>query len=225
MSGVNGGIKAALRAHLEAFAASARESVASDSIAAAGSTFTASSALFSGFRVGDSIATSGFAQAANNGSFLVVGASASTLTVDRVLVDEEAGAAVIIEARWCPPGRIAWPNEPFDPNAEEDPLAGAFWLRTTFLPGRPTTVSLGAGGMNRQVGAYQIDCFHPKHEGDAAADAMADAIASHFLRGMVLEHGGVKVMITESGSEPARDEPAWYRAPVRIGYQATTLNE
>ncbi|MCB2186285.1 MAG: DUF4128 domain-containing protein [Deltaproteobacteria bacterium] len=233
MSGVNGAIGAALRAHLEAFAASARESVASAGISAASQTFTAASAIFSDFRQGDSIIVTGFASPANNGDFIVTAATATSLTVAGDLTTEGAGATVIIEARQVPEGRIAWENEGFDPNSEEDPyLAGTLWLRPTLLPGWPTQATMGDAGFNRQVGLYQVSLFWPKYEGTTAAQALADALASWFKRGTTLTNGTTSVHVTAAGSEAAgfgtvteeQQMAAWHHVPIRIGYQAMTMN-
>jgi len=51
---------------------------------------------FGAFKIGDWITTSGFAESANNGTFLVTAASAASLTVAGTLADEAAGASVSV---------------------------------------------------------------------------------------------------------------------------------
>tara|TARA_R110000765_G_scaffold172240_3_gene277063 strand:- start:226 stop:639 length:414 start_codon:yes stop_codon:yes gene_type:complete len=75
---------------------------------------------------------------------------------------------------------IAWSNQQFTPPDN------AGWFRVNVLPGGAFRASLGGSVQRfRNTGLLVVDCFQPKSDTDAAAIAMADAVAGWF-RGVSL---------------------------------------
>lgn len=134
------------------------------------------------------------------------------------------GTAVVITAATSRWSRI---NEPFDPMDTNDAMAGEYWVRSDVFPGRPTPLTVGAGGgMNQHSGFFLVDLFFPLGTAVSRRGAlvMADALASWFLAGSTLTSDGVSILVSASASQQFREEPGWYRTEVRVDYLGYAVN-
>jgi hypothetical protein len=117
------------------------------------------------------------------------------------------------------PVPIAWPFKDFTPPSDGP------WLRPTFLPAQPASTAVGEGADNRFVGFVQIDVFYPAGAGLKRPLVIADAVAAHFKRGLVLDAAGFLVSVDRPPfvMSTSRDG-AQTMTPVRVYYTADAPN-
>ena len=114
---------------------------------------------------------------------------------------------------------IAWENTSFVP------AVGSPWLKAAILPGETRQADMGPdGGRNLNRGIYQVSVFYPAGQGSGAARDAADAVISHFRRGLAIVSGTVAVRIRRSWRGPAASEADWFQIPVSIAWFAYTAN-
>lgn len=118
--------------------------------------------------------------------------------------------------------RIAMPNVQFP----AEPIAkDAKWLRATFLPAEPETLSVSFDTVNRQYGLFQIDVFYGMGGGEIAPGRIASDIIAYFKRGTELVRDGftVKILKTPYRWSIVKDDP-WTMIPVRIPWTCFAPN-
>tara|TARA_R100000951_G_C2598477_1_gene167399 strand:- start:64 stop:471 length:408 start_codon:yes stop_codon:yes gene_type:complete len=108
---------------------------------------------------------------------------------------------------------IAWPNVPYEPEANET------YLRPTFLPTETLQSSLGATGKDFTVGIYQVDVFTVAGTGRTA---ITDSIADHFKRGTNLTYNGQTLRVQSVSISPAVIDGSWQQVPVSISFYTYT---
>lgn len=95
------------------------------------------------------------------------------------------------------------------------------YIRTTLLPARTTTATLGPSGIDRWYGLYQVDIFFPTNDGTDGPDYAADQIISNFAAGTILTGDGVQLRIAQtSWREAGTESTMWYQVPVMVEYEA-----
>ncbi len=105
-------------------------------------------------------------------------------------------------------------------NVSYVPVQGTPYQRVTLLPAAPDNSVLGCA-YRREVGILQVSLFYPINTGSIAAQARAEAVRSHFPRGLTLSNGGTNVLVTHTPSKAvAMQEGDRYVVPVSIRYQA-----
>lgn len=105
-------------------------------------------------------------------------------------------------------------------NVAFTPVEGTPYQRVRILPAQPENPTLG-DGYYREVGFFEIILFYPLNKGRGAAQAKAEAIKSHFYRGLSMTEGGlvVKVMRTPIIGSAIQDDKN-YVLPISINYFA-----
>lgn len=113
---------------------------------------------------------------------------------------------------------VAWPNMPFTPTP------GRPYFKANLLPGEPLQAGVGESAMNRQSGVFQVTVFVPAGTGTKDIRSMCTALETHFKRGTVLTHNGVKVTIWKAYRGPQLQEANWLQCPVTIRFRTLTEN-
>lgn len=97
---------------------------------------------------------------------------------------------------------------------------GTAWCRSTLMPGEPTALSVGLGGLNEHQGLYQVDVFTPQDDGTAEAGLVAAAVQEQFPRGLILNSGGIQIHVRMAWQQPAYQVEDWYALPVVVRWVA-----
>lgn len=99
------------------------------------------------------------------------------------------------------------------------PTDGSAYQEAVLLPANPI-VPMGDMTYLEQ-GVFQVTVLYPLGEGTADAEERAEAIRSHFHRGLTLTVGGVSTIITSvpTVAKGFPDDGQW-RVPVSIRWQA-----
>lgn len=111
---------------------------------------------------------------------------------------------------------VAWENKSYKP------IDGVLYLRPSTLFGDTVQASLGASGMDENMGVYQVDVFAMAGNGKAIANTMADNVATRFARGTSLVYNTRTVRIISARRQAARIADGWYMIPVEIVYKSFT---
>lgn len=115
-----------------------------------------------------------------------------------------------------PPDRIAWPNVPYRPLAEET------YLQVALAVSEPRQADLGTTGRNIQRGLYTVSIVSPSGIGLGASLQLADALCALFPRGLDLPATGFAVTILRAWAAPSFPRDSWYVTPVAITWEAFT---
>lgn len=95
------------------------------------------------------------------------------------------------------------------------------YCRTTLIPARTDTVTLGNNGHDRWYGLYQIDLFFPTNDGVDGSNYAADQIINNFPAGTLITDSGITVRMSQTPWREAGFESSqWYIVPVVIAYEA-----
>lgn len=105
-------------------------------------------------------------------------------------------------------------------NVLYQPVEGVPYVRATLLPAETLQISLGAAGVDRSQGLYQIDVVFAS--GDSAVFSMPDTVADGFKRGTDLTYNGTTVSIRSVSVDTGRQEEGFFIVPVIARYYATT---
>lgn len=107
---------------------------------------------------------------------------------------------------------VAWENTKFEPKEGEG------YLRAFMLPAEPEQATIGASGLDRVAGIYQIDVCEPKDGGNGALLRKVDAILAQFARGTSVTSNGVTLTIQRSWPGPAIARDSFYVIPVSVSW-------
>lgn len=108
----------------------------------------------------------------------------------------------------------AWESVPFTP------VTGTPYQQVNLLVNESQNPTIG-GSMYRQMGIFQVTLSYPPGTGAKAAASRAEAVRSHFPRGLGLSSGGTNVLIDRTPSiAPAIIDGDRYRIPVSIYFSA-----
>lgn len=101
---------------------------------------------------------------------------------------------------------------------------GVAFQEITLIPAGvedPVFGTPGGAGLKREVGLMQIKLHYPEAEGSGAATARAEAVRSHYPRGLTLTQGNVRLMIVRSPTiGPGRPDGGFWALPVSVYYSA-----
>lgn len=100
-----------------------------------------------------------------------------------------------------------------------------YYMRTTLLPSRTETASIGETGFDRFFGLYQVDLFYPIDESPDAANTMVDKIIAGFPKKTILTSGGVNVRIVNYWRGPQQESDQKYQVPAIIQWEMYTLRQ
>lgn len=115
---------------------------------------------------------------------------------------------------YTPAQSIAWENVPFTP------AVGVTYLKPALIPGEPFQAELGADGLNRHTGIYQVSIYAPAGGGMGSILTLQNGIVDHFRRGMKLTYSGVTVRIDKSYAGTMQTETDRVHIPITIQYTA-----
>lgn len=107
---------------------------------------------------------------------------------------------------------VAWENARFEP------AEGTGYLRPFLLPAEPRQATVGASGIDRVAGLYQIDVCEPKDGGLGPAMRKVDEVIAQFSRGLSLTSNGVTLTIERSWPGPALARDSFYVVPVTVSW-------
>lgn len=107
---------------------------------------------------------------------------------------------------------VAWENARFEP------AEGTGYLRPFLLPAEPRQASVGASGLDRISGIYQIDVCEPKDQGLGPHLRKVDQVIAQFSRGLSLTSNGATVTILRSWPGPSLDRDSFYCVPVSVSW-------
>ena len=106
---------------------------------------------------------------------------------------------------------IVTENSGFDTESATEP-----WYTSRSNPGFPTRPGIGAEGVSRFVGLFEMQVVWPRGRGDGVAKERADEIAALFPVGSVLGDA----VVTRSHRLPGIIMDAkWYVVPVQVAYR------
>lgn len=108
---------------------------------------------------------------------------------------------------------IAWPNRRYDPRQDTP------YLQPFLLPSDTGQAALGASGLDKHIGVYQISIFVPLLTGKKAGKDLSDAIANHFARGTKLVYNTATVRITTVKTGQGRRDTTHWHIPIDINYE------
>lgn len=98
---------------------------------------------------------------------------------------------------------------------------GNAYLRPTYLPAEAGAPHIAYDREEEHVGLYQIDVFWPINTGIAAPLAVADAIRTHYDRGLRFFLEGIDLRVNGVAyALPAMQETALLQIPVRVPWWA-----
>ena len=113
-----------------------------------------------------------------------------------------------------------------DSNEKFEPTIGTMWCRTSFMPGKSTTMTLGPEHCSEYSGLYRIDIFADKGKSMEAVNALVDKFIAAYKAVPMIEtddynnyNGGIRVYTGEVWRETARFEPVWVNVPVFISWK------
>lgn len=214
-------LRAAVRTRLLALAAYATTGTLTN-VSVAGRTYTraAGSFLTDGFRPGDQINAAGFGQTSNNGRALIVSAAATTLSVDRDLTTESAGASVTIAAGlWGGSTGISWEGRAFTP-AEGVPYISEA-LRTVWSEVR----ARGIGGTIGHRHDAVLRLNYPAGRDTNGIERQARALCQHFEPGTQLAYGDHTAIVLRAERTPLDSGPVWITCTVIAELAAYTASQ
>lgn len=108
-------------------------------------------------------------------------------------------------------------------NVTYTPVEGVPFQRVRILPAPPENPTIG-GAYYREVGFFEVMLFYPLNKGRGTAHAKAEALKSHFSRGLSMTESGlvVKVMTTPTVGTAVQTDKH-YVLPISINYYAEVL--
>lgn len=185
-------------------------------LSANGTSFSRTSGSFitDGFAVGDQIQASGFAQAGNNISAIVTEVAAGTLSVNKALVSESAGASATIKAG-LPTGR-AWEGVAYQP------VTGEPFIDESLNPISSEPRALGAKGTIAHVMTGNVSLAYPSGRGTLAIERMAAVLLTLFQPGTILVYGNSNAVATKAERAPLMPDAEWIRCPLIFTFVAYT---
>lgn len=110
-------------------------------------------------------------------------------------------------------------------NEVYQPVVGQRWLRTTLMPGKSTTVTLGRQHCSEYQGLFRIDVFFDKGENINGVNEVVDTLIKQFKANMIIDGSQYNVgddavvYIGEVWRETARYEPVWGNIPVYVSWK------
>ena len=107
---------------------------------------------------------------------------------------------------------VAWENTKYKPTE------GVGYLQPFMLPAEPSQATIGAGGLDRVAGIYQIDVAEAKDAGQGALSRKVDEVIAQFARGLSVTSNGVTLTIRRSWPGPALTRGAFYVVPVSVSW-------
>lgn len=107
---------------------------------------------------------------------------------------------------------VAWENTVFEPKE------GDGYLRPYLLPAEPSQATVGANGLDRVGGIYQVDVCEPKDGGNGALLRKVDEVLAQFARGSTVSSNGVVLTILRSWPGPAIARDSFYVIPVSVSF-------
>lgn len=114
-------------------------------------------------------------------------------------------------------------------NQEFTPKNGVAHQRAYVLPANSESMGFEGNGISdtvRESGIFQVSLFYPLGTGSGDALVRAEAILSHFRRGLSLSSNGVTVIINKRGSvAPAQQDGKWYVIAVSIPYYSNIYHK
>ncbi len=111
---------------------------------------------------------------------------------------------------------VAWMNAKFERKSSVE------YLAEFILPADTEQAGLGDSGINEDIGIYQVNVHIPKDIGRGRAIELADLIADHFSRGLVITKNSTNLRITGGSIGVPLTDDIFYMIPVRIRYQTFT---
>lgn len=175
--------------------------------------------LEDGYVVGDEVTGIGFPVVTNNNPRLVVGVTATDLTVLPGTVGLTAApltAGLVLTV--ATPRAFAMERRTFTP-----PSALPY-MAELLVPASSTPTTIGPKKRVENRGIYQITLHYPEDYGTLAQDAMADTIVETFYPGQVLSVGGFNVNITAAAAAQSIGSDAGYsRVPISVVYKVFTI--
>jgi len=103
-------------------------------------------------------------------------------------------------------------------NTKYTPKEGVGYLRTFLLPAEPSQATVGANGLDRVAGIYQIDVAEPKDGGNGALLRKVDEVVAQFARGLSVTSNAVTLTIQRSWPGPAIARDSFYVIPVSVSW-------
>lgn len=95
------------------------------------------------------------------------------------------------------------------------------FVRSTILPGKTVTMTLGPGGWNIMSGIYQVDIFEPHNEGIGTSNALVDDVLAVFPVGLRLNlDNNLNLMIEQGNRAPGITLQKYYCVPVSVAWSA-----
>jgi len=114
---------------------------------------------------------------------------------------------------------LAYQTENVAPeNTKFTPIEGTGYLQTFLLPAEPTQATIGASGIDRVAGIYQIDVAEPKDVGTGAQMRKVDEVVAQFARGLSLTSNAVTLTVQRSWPGPAITRDSFYIVPVSVSW-------
>lgn len=105
-------------------------------------------------------------------------------------------------------------------NVPYTPITGTPYQRVRLLPASPENPTLG-DGYYRDVGFFEIVLFYPLNAGRNAIQTKAEAIRSHFPRGLTMTESGLNVVVPKTPTiATATQLDDRYVVPITVEYYA-----
>lgn len=105
-------------------------------------------------------------------------------------------------------------------NVDFVPVTGTPFQRTNLLPAMPDNTTKGAS-FYREQGLFQVTLCYPLNKGANAAQARAELVKTHFMRGTSMVESGLVVNVTNTPTiAPAFTDGDRYVIPISIYYIA-----
>jgi len=108
--------------------------------------------------------------------------------------------------------RVAWEN--VHRGAGTEP-----WMSVSFMPADERTVTLGAGGKDRNEGLLQVTLFYPAGKGEGTSRETIEQLRTCFSTRR-LQYEGQDVLILGRYRGSGRSGDDWYQIPFTIRWQA-----
>lgn len=121
-------------------------------------------------------------------------------------------------ASWQTAHRIAWENVVFDPSK----VPGLAWMRATFMPASEMVGSLGANGLDKNEGLFQIDVNYPEGVGEAASRTTINELHACYKPGSFI-YSGQQIAILNRFRGPAMTTEGFYKIPFTVRWRAHLL--
>lgn len=215
---LDGDIRAAARTHLLAMPAFATTGTLTN-VSVSGSTYTRASGSFitNGFRAGDEIVASGFANATNNGRALIVNVTATTIVVDRALSSAAAGASVTIAAG-------LWQGQSWEGRAYA-PVTGVPYISESLRAIWSQVRAIGRGGTIGHRLDLVLRLNYPAGIGTVGIERQAGAIRQHFEPGVQMTYGSHKATVLQVERTSLDHGTAWTTCLVSALLSAYTASQ